>query len=253
MRYIGTASWNIPKNALDAFPSEGMHLERYSKVFNAVEINTSFYKDHLPKSYGKWAAITPEDFRFSVKLNQRFTHICEDASTIDLSACLEAIAYLEDKWRALLIQFPAGKKFSATNMNKIYKIVRKRFDGIVALEPRNLTWACDESIELMQEYGIIKVIADPEKCPGVDVGNEKYYRLHGSPEIYRSNYEDTSLENLDLEINAIEHEAWCIFDNTTFGYATTNALTLAHKGEFYDRRTQLYEDRASTLHTSHQH
>ncbi len=250
MRYVGTASWNIPKNALDAFPSEGTHLERYSRIFNAVEINTSFYKDHLAKSYSKWAAVTPENFRFSVKLNQRFTHTCEDASTLDLSASLESIAYLEDKWRALLVQFPAGKNFNAGNMNKIYKIIRKRFDGIVAMEPRNLTWASKESLELMDEYNIIKVIADPEKCPGISAGQEKYYRLHGSPEIYRSNYEDDYLENLEHELNGIKQEAWCIFDNTTFGYATTNALTLTHQGEFYGR-TQSYEDRASTLYPSH--
>lgn len=249
--YVGTAAWTIPKTAAEDFPVEGSHLERYSKVFNAVEINTSFYKDHLAKSYTKWASATPEDFKFSVKLNQRFTHTCEDASAIDLSTCLESIAYLENKWRVLLLQFPAGKEFSASNMNRMYKIIRKRFDGIVALEPRNLSWACDESVWLMNEYNITKVIADPEKCPGVEAGTEKYYRLHGSPEIYRSNYEDDYLDTIYAELSSTENEAWCIFDNTTFGHATTNALSLMQKGEFYDGRKNTYEDRASTLHTSH--
>lgn len=251
--YVGTASWTIPKIEIESFPLEGTHLERYSKILNAVEINTSFYKDHLPKSYEKWAAITPPEFKFSVKLNQRFTHVCEDVSTIDLSSCLETISHLEDKWRVLLVQFPAGKNFHEAGMNKMYKIIRKRFDGIVALEPRNLTWTSKESLKLMNEYNITKVTADPEKCPGIDIGKEKYFRLHGSPEIYRSNYSDEYLEDLYLEISKLPHEVWCIFDNTTFGHATTNALTLTRKGEFYDRRAQLYEDRTSSLHSTHRH
>lgn len=251
--YVGTATWTIPKNDNDSFPIGGTHLERYSKVFNAVEINTSFYKDHLAKSYTKWALVTPDEFRFSVKLNQRFTHTCEDTSALDLSACLESIAYLENKWRVLLLQFPAGKNFNALNMNRMLKIIRKRFDGIVALEPRNLTWACDESILLIKEYNVTKVFADPEKCPGVNIGLEKYYRLHGSPEIYCSNYEDGYLENIYSELSALPHEAWCIFDNTALGHATTNALKLTHKGEFYEGRTQLHEDRATTSYTSHKY
>ncbi|MBC7711921.1 MAG: DUF72 domain-containing protein [Rhizobacter sp.] len=252
--YIGTAGWSIPKNELASFPLEGTHLERYSKIFNAVEINTSFYKDHLPKSYAKWAAITPPEFRFSVKLNQRFTHTCGDASTIELGACLDVISELEDKWKVLLVQFPAGKDFNADNMNKMYKIIRKRFDGMVALEPRNLTWTTKEALKLMNEYDITKVNADPEKCPGINLGKEKYFRLHGGPEIYRSSYSDDYLDDLYIEMSALPETSWCIFDNTTFGHATTNALSLTQKqkGDLYGR-TQLYEDRSASLHASHKH
>lgn len=253
MNYIGTAAWTIPKNELESFPQEGTHLERYSKVFNAVEINTSFYKDHLPKSYAKWAAVTPEEFRFSVKLNQRFTHTCDEISMIELSDNLEVIAHLEEKWRVLLVQFPAGKNFNEERMSKMYKIIRKRFDGIVAVEPRNLTWTAKESLALMNEYNITKVLADPEKCPGIYMGEEKYYRLHGSPEIYRSNYTDEYLDDLHQELNAQPSECWCIFDNTTFGHATSNALTLTKKGDLYERRTGYNEDRASTLHSADKH
>ena len=77
MIYVGTAAWSIPKIALDSFPLEGSHLERYSNVLNAVEINSSFYKDHQAKSYKRWAESTPENFKFSVKLNRRFTHECD--------------------------------------------------------------------------------------------------------------------------------------------------------------------------------
>ncbi|MBC7428517.1 MAG: DUF72 domain-containing protein [Bacteriovorax sp.] len=250
--YIGTASWTIPNNEIDSFTPEGTHLERYSRVFNGVEINTSFYKDHVPKSYDKWALGTPESFRFSVKLNQRFTHTCEDASAIDLASCLEGISQLQKKWKVLLVQFPAGKKFDAGNMKRMYKVIRKHFNGLVALEPRNLTWISSEAVELMNDFDITKVIADPEKCPGIDVGEKKYIRLHGSPEIYRSSYSNEYLDKFYDQMKNMHHDSWCIFDNTTLGHATTNALALIQKGQgdFYGR-TQLHEDRASSLHTTH--
>ena len=40
---IGTAGWAIPAQHAGAFLGEGSHLERYSRVFWAVEINSSFY------------------------------------------------------------------------------------------------------------------------------------------------------------------------------------------------------------------
>ena len=252
---IGTAAWTIPKTEINSFSPEGAHLERYSKIFSAVEINTSFYKDHLPKSYEKWSAVTPENFSFSVKLNQRFTHTCDDFSTIDLISCLETISQFREKWKVLLVQFPAGKNFEAFKINKMYKVLRKRFEGIIALEPRNLTWASKESIELMSEYDITKVTADPEKCPTKTIKeNTKYIRLHGSPDIYRSSYSEEYLEDLYIEISSLSKSSWCIFDNTTFGHATTNALFLRKKfqGELYGR-TQFHEDRTPTLHAPDEH
>ena len=42
---IGTAGWSFPRT-LDGFPAEGSGLERYAARFNAVEINSSFYRPH---------------------------------------------------------------------------------------------------------------------------------------------------------------------------------------------------------------
>lgn len=254
MMYIGTAAWTIPNVEARSFPMEGSHLERYSEVFNAVEINSSFYKDHMPKSYQKWALMTPDDFRFSVKLNQRFTHKCDlKINAVDLLNNLGAISLLEEKWRVLLLQFPSMQRFYPDRMENFYKIIRSQFHGMVAMEARNLTWIERESIELMKEFNILKVTADPEKCPGERVGNSRYYRLHGRPEIYRSAYSESYLDNLYHEIAVLDDEVWCIFDNTTFGYATTNALELKNKGDLYERHSQLYAQRVTDMHAFDQH
>ena len=71
---VGTAAWSLPKVFANLFPGEGTHLQRYAQVFNAVELNTSFYREHRAQSYQKWALAVPPDFRFSVKLFRYFTH-----------------------------------------------------------------------------------------------------------------------------------------------------------------------------------
>ena len=57
----------------------------------------------------------------------------------------------------------------------------------------------------------------------------RYYRLHGSPRIYWSDYEPTRLAEVAERLRGATvagGERWCIFDNTTLGAATGNALAL---------------------------
>ena len=71
---IGCAGWSIgyAKDVLGT--GDGSQLERYARVFDAVEINSSFYRPHLPKTYARWAASVPARFRFSVKMPREITH-----------------------------------------------------------------------------------------------------------------------------------------------------------------------------------
>jgi uncharacterized protein YecE (DUF72 family) len=56
---VGCAGWSIPKRYAPWFPSSGTHLERYATRLPAVEINSSFYRFHQPKTYARWAASVP--------------------------------------------------------------------------------------------------------------------------------------------------------------------------------------------------
>lgn len=229
--YIGTAAWNIPKDYAARFPEEGSHLERYSQVFNMVEINSSFYKEHQAKTYSRWKETVPKEFRFSVKLSQDFTHKCGfRPDSKEVQASLENILHLEAKLGVILIQIPASLKFNPKDAERFYTIIRKNYEGSLVIEPRNTEWISKISEQLLLNYNISKVIADPEKCSGgtkkvLKAAGLTYYRLHGSPEIYRSSYSNEYLKDLAQEIK-LKKNVWCVFDNTTFGFATDNALGL---------------------------
>ena len=71
---IGCAGWSIASAHAADFPREGSHLERYAQVFDAVEIDSSFYRPHQRKTYARWAVSTPRDFRFAVKMPKIISH-----------------------------------------------------------------------------------------------------------------------------------------------------------------------------------
>lgn len=240
---IGTAGWTIPTYLKNDFALEGSHLERYSQVFNSVEINSSFYRDHKSETYAKWNLLTPKNFRFSVKLSRYFTQEkrLEEAG-IRLQQTLEGISHLKEKWGVLLIQLPPRLAFSYDVVKRFIDELRHFYTGPAVWEPRHPSWACLEAIDLFNRYEMSKVFADPEPCPlpeelllASSTKALRYFRLHGSPEIYKSHYTEETMISIVHEIQksplfnssqAVPSNTWVIFDNTTYGYATQNALEL---------------------------
>ena len=77
--YIGTSGWSYPKGAGTwtgyFYPTGKINeLEYYSQFFNTVEVNSSFYRPPNPGYVYNWVKRVPDDFLFTVKLWQKFTH-----------------------------------------------------------------------------------------------------------------------------------------------------------------------------------
>jgi uncharacterized protein YecE (DUF72 family) len=234
--YIGIAGWNLPKNIESHFPKSGSHIERYSSVFNCVEINSSFYRDHKKETYVKWATMVPNDFRFSVKLSRYFTQKIRLKETgKNLKEILNGVFGLKEKLGILLVQLPPSLEFDFKIANKFMSDLKKLTQNVdVVWEPRHKSWGSEQAIETLAKYGMSKVLADPEPCVlkkslRVSVEDPRYLRLHGSPEIYKTLYKKSTVKRIASSIlNPISpaKDSWCIFDNTAYGRAHINALHL---------------------------
>jgi uncharacterized protein YecE (DUF72 family) len=232
---IGTAGWSVPSLYLEQVPSGGSHLERYARHLNAVEINSSFHRPHRTATYQRWAQSTPDDFCFSVKVPKTITH---EAGLVDCGALLdrfvEEVAGLGDKLRVLLIQLPPKSELKKRIANSFFRELRLRVGTAVVLEPRHASWFTPDVNNWLSEHRIARVAADPARVaeaatPGGWNGLS-YYRWHGSPRMYRSNYDAVALAELAQSLakdRARNIPAWCIFDNTTSGAALGNALQLS--------------------------
>ena len=230
---IGTAGWGIPSAERPAFPQAGSHLERYAAVFDAVEINSSFYRPHRRTTYERWAASVGDDFRFSVKLPRSISHAAAaDFEHGDLARFADEIAGLGTKLGVVLVQFPPSLTFCADRAAALFEALTAHLHCPLACEPRHATWFAEAAELLLAGLRIARVGADPARAEGADVpaGWSKlcYHRLHGSPRTYYSKYEPAVLEALrsTIESEAGEAVVWCIFDNTASGAATSNALEL---------------------------
>lgn len=232
---IGTAGWSIPKQFAPKFPAPGTHLERYARALNCCEINSSFYRPHQRKTWAKWAASVPENFRFSVKAPRTFTHESELAcSPEQLSNFLTQVEPLADKLGPILFQLPPASAFNPSVAEAFFTMLRKLHSGPAVFEPRHPTWFTAEADRLLQRFNIARVAADPARVPeAAHPGGSNslvYYRLHGPPRIYYSEYSEAYLCALANTI-AAQHraaEVWCLFDNTAAGAALGNARALAN-------------------------
>lgn len=237
--FVGTAGWTIPKAEFDLFPAEGTHLERYSQVLPGVEINSSFYRPHQRKTYERWAQSTPDQFRFAVKVPKTITHVSRLANTSEMvNRFVDEASGLGSKLGPLLVQLPPSLKLEAGVATRFFTMLRERFEGEVACEPRHISWFCAEAEQLFQDFHIARVAADPALVsqaakPGGWNGFV-YYRLHGSPRMYYSDYPADYLNALIEKLRLVRPHAsaWCIFDNTAEFKATGNALHLLKGLEF---------------------
>ncbi len=235
--HIGCAGWSISKQHAALFPPAHSQLERYAQRFNAVELNSSFYRPHLPATYARGAAATPDDFSFAVKMPKAITHTRRlVGATEPLERFLAEAGQLGAKLGPLLVQLPPSLAFDTRVAGTFFTLLRERFDGLLVCEPRHPSWFGAEAEALLSAFQVARVAADPAIVPVAAVPGGwrglAYYRLHGSPNMYESAYSEAYLNELAQRISLAPQPAWCVFDNTALGAATTDALELlAHLKE----------------------
>ena len=231
---VGTAGWSLPREVQERFPGEGTHLERYARMFPCVEINSTFHRPHRASTFARWAASVPAGFRFALKMPRTVTHDAKLVGSRPLvDAFLAALEPLGSAADCLLVQLPPKLELDARRARAFFSHLRDRFPRSIAVEPRHESWFSPAGERLLQSLQVARVAADPPRAPnGFQPGGwagMAYYRLHGSPRIYYSSYEPEFLEALALRLEALRRTrtpVWCIFDNTTLGAGTANALSL---------------------------
>jgi uncharacterized protein YecE (DUF72 family) len=230
----GCAGWSLPRDSWPQFPEGGTHLQRYAGRLLAAEINSSFYRPHQPATYERWAGSVPAGFRFSVKLPKTITHEkrLHDCGGL-LEDFLSQASGLGSKLGCLLVQLPPSLAFDEAAAKLFFTTLRQLHAGPVALEPRHASWFTPDVDAALARWRIARVLADPVlhaagKAPG-GWPAVVYVRLHGSPRMYYSSYDEAMLQALALKLRESADsgaEVWCIFDNTASGAAVSNALSL---------------------------
>lgn len=229
---IGTAGWTIPSEYAGRFEGEGSHLERYARHFHAAEINSSFHRPHRRATYERWAESVPAGFLFSVKCPRTITH---DLRLQDCSQAIERfageVAGLGAKLGVVLVQLPPSFAFEGAAAATFFAELQGAVPVPSVCEPRHASWFSEEAENLLKDHRVARVAADPFKIAGADVPGGwrgmAYFRLHGSPRIYRSSYGEERCREIAAQLRSLassDKPAWCTFDNTASGAAIGDAL-----------------------------
>ncbi|WP_213279176.1 DUF72 domain-containing protein [Chryseobacterium indologenes] len=214
-----------PKDA----PSKDF-LSLYSKTFNSVEINSTFYRKPTSKTLLKWYDETPDDFKFFIKIPKTITHInrLENSKEEIAAFCDHIQSNLKDKLAGFLYQFPPSFKNTAENTERIINCIDHTFLNVI--EFRDISWWQKDIFDLLQQHNIVfSGVSFPGNLPEDFIINHPeilYYRLHGKPVLYKSEYSESFLDKLAGKIRSSQQTAFIFFNNTWGTSAITNSLYL---------------------------
>lgn len=232
--FVGTSGWHYEHWRGLYYPVElakPKWLKFYSKQFNTVELNNSFY--HLPteKAFITWRESSPENFVFAVKVSRFITHIKKlrnigSASDNFLSrACL-----LQNKLGPLLYQLPPNMKRNDGVLESFLSILPQEYHHV--FEFRHESWIDDAVFEILRRHKVGLCVFDMPGfiCPLVATSDFAYIRFHGSGDMYASCYSDEELSQWAKKIAKLGKEVQAVyiyFNNDAEAFAVKNALTLA--------------------------
>lgn len=186
---IGTSGYSYDDWKGIVYP-EGMpkkdFLNHYTNFFGITEINFTYYRLPKPGIFDNILKKVPDEFQFSVKLSQEFTHQREKMSDA-ISPYKRGIAPLvnSDQLVTLLAQFPYSFKPNKENYDHL-KQIRDTFSEIpINVEFRNEYWINDKTFAFLEDNNLGYVCVDmprldrlvpPVAMATTDLG---YIRLHG--------------------------------------------------------------------------
>ncbi|GAA2836290.1 DUF72 domain-containing protein [Kribbella solani] len=154
--HVGCAQWTHP-----AWPQPSRDkLRAYASWCNAVESNTTFYATPSRGSVENWAAQTPPDFRFVVKLPQLITHERRLTNADgELRNFLHAIEPLGPRNHAVWIQLPAA--FAPTDLGTLAAFLHQApRDHQYAVEVRHRAFFDDQQAATNLERVLARVNAE---------------------------------------------------------------------------------------------
>jgi uncharacterized protein YecE (DUF72 family) len=227
---IGTSGWNY-RHWKDVFypcdlPQDEW-FSHYSRSFNTVEINNTFYHQPNAKTYTAWRNQAPRGFRYAVKANRYLTHMLKLHDAADaLRRFLQGARHLKAFLGPVLYQLPPNWNKDLERLQSFAELLPGDVHHV--FEFRNRDWLADDTYELMRAFDLSLCVHDmlprhPRRVKGPIV----YVRFHGAGKKYGGKYRRHRLARWAKWIGEAvkDKEVFAYFNNDARGYAVENAKT----------------------------
>jgi uncharacterized protein YecE (DUF72 family) len=207
-------------------------FEYYASVFDTLELNVTFYKFPQLKYLQKWYDTSPAHFSFSLKVPRLITHYkqmkdCESLLNDFYSTIEEG---LKEKLGCVLFQFPPKFIYTEERLQLLINNVKTGCKNVVEL--RDKSWWDKKIFNILKDHNII---FSGISHPGLPVHQEPvfnnsiaYYRFHGIPTLFYSEYSEAALKAIADQIRKKKtvKEVFVYFNNTATSAAIKNAQWL---------------------------
>lgn len=204
-------------------------LTHYSQLFDAVEIDSTFYGPPSKRTVKRWHAVTPSDFVFCLKTPRTITHELRlVGATEPMMAFLDTARRLEAKLGVVLIQLPPD--FSHDAFLPLMRFLEELPEDIrFAIEFRHRSWNSPGTTTLLERHNICFTAADYIYMPKniLRTADFLYLRFLGPRGRYPS--KDREFEERAVEMSQWHHrlqphleavsDGFIFFNNDFTGYA----------------------------------
>ena len=163
--YVGCAKWN--RADLKGFYPRGTkdELEYYSKQFNSIELNATFYRNFSAQQFEKWKDKTPYNFKFFPKLGQEISHWKRLNGVEEVvNSYLYNFSNLQEKLGTIFLQLHAN--FGPKNFENLQNFAESwPKETPLAIEVRHKDWFADKTVfkdftQLLENNNIANVLVD---------------------------------------------------------------------------------------------
>jgi uncharacterized protein YecE (DUF72 family) len=192
--YVGVGGWTFEPWRGVFYPddlAQKRELEYASRALTSIEINGTYYSTFKRDSWEKWAAETPNGFKFSVKASRFSTNrkvLSDDASKASMDKFFgQGMAALGDKLGPINWQFMGTKKFDPADFGAFLKMLPKEIEKVPlrhAIEVRHESFCCQELYDLCAKHKVAICYAKDEDFPEIEqsTADFTYARLMSTDE-----------------------------------------------------------------------
>jgi uncharacterized protein YecE (DUF72 family) len=234
---IGCSGWNYDDWRGRLYPAglgKAHWLERYSEVFDTVEVNSTFYRLASRDAVARWVEQTPPEFTFAAKASRYLTHVRRLRDIAEgIGRYYERIEPLvgSGKLGPIVWQLPATFRRDEELLAELLPILP---EGRHCFEFRHESWFVGPVYELLREHGVALVIGDSPKWPfqARELTTDwTLLRMHYGRRGRNGNYSETELDEWARRIAGWQRRAEVLvyFNNDWEGFAVRNALSLKRR------------------------
>jgi uncharacterized protein YecE (DUF72 family) len=242
---VGCSGWNYASWRGRFYPPElptSRWLDYYSKVFDTVEVNNTFYRLPEASTFASWREQTPASFLVAVKASRFLTHMkrLRDADE-PLERLFSRAAALGSRLGPVLYQLPSNfhvdlprlETFLRQLPREIAVAGPRRSPLLLAhvIELRHPSWYVPETFQLLERQGVALCLHDKagSAIEAPRVGPFVYVRFHGTSGRYHGSYGSDALDRW-ADVLADEwrggRDVFAYFNNDPMAVATENARSL---------------------------